>query len=315
MSAQPLIPRILGNLEKVVIGKRRLLRSLLTALLAGGHVLIEDVPGLGKTVLARALARSVHGHFKRIQFTPDLLPSDVVGVSIYQPEKKQFQFKPGPLFANVLLADEINRATPKTQSSLLESMAEAQVTADGTTYGLPKPFFVMATQNPLESQGTYPLPEAQLDRFMMKLSIGYPDAAAELKILQEQQLQHPLDTLEPVCKCEEVLAMQAQVRAASVSQELLKYIIRLISSTREHPDVQVGVSPRGALALRRAAQALAVQSDRDYVIPDDVKDCGMPVLAHRLILRHQALLEGKTGIHVMKQLLRSVPVEAPADPA
>ncbi|MBI4869124.1 MAG: MoxR family ATPase [Candidatus Wallbacteria bacterium] len=311
MPAPDTISRILGNLEKVVVGKRRVLRNLLTAFISGGHVLIEDVPGIGKTILARTLARSVQAEFRRIQFTPDLLPSDVVGVSLYEPARQQFAFKPGPIFGHIVLADEINRATPKTQSSLLEGMAEEQVTVDGTTMALPRPFFVIATQNPIESQGTYPLPEAQLDRFQMKLRVGYPDLQAEVKILQDQERSHPLDALAPVCTVADVLALQAAARAVHVSGELLEYIVRIAGATREHPDLLVGASPRGCLALRRAAQAIALQADRDYVIPDDIKDCAVAVLAHRLVLRHQALLEGKTGESLMKLVLRSVPIEEP----
>ncbi|MBI4870821.1 MAG: MoxR family ATPase [Candidatus Riflebacteria bacterium] len=309
MPATDAIPRLLGNLEKVISGKRRVLRSVLTGFFAGGHLLIEDVPGIGKTILARALARSVSGVFKRIQFTPDLLPTDVMGVSIYEPSTQKFAFKPGPLFAHILLADEINRATPKTQSSLLEAMAEEQVTVDGQTYGLPRPFFVMATQNPLESQGTYPLPEAQLDRFLMKLRVGYPDQDTEVKILTDQKLTHPIESLQPVCTPQDILAVQDLVKRIHVSPELLEYTVRVVAATREHPYVHVGSSPRGSLGLRRASQAAALQADRDYVTPDDIKDCASPVLAHRLVLKHQALLEGKNGETVMKQVLRSVPVE------
>ena len=277
-----LVQTLAANVRKVFVGKEQVVEAVLTALLAEGHLLIEDAPGVGKTTLAKSLARSIDCAFKRIQFTPDLLPSDITGVSIYDQQEQRFVFKPGPVFANVVLADEINRTNPRTQSSLLEAMSEAAVSVDGETRPLPKPFLVLATQNPFEFEGTYPLPESQLDRFLIRLEIGYPTAEQERAVLKAQQTAHPLRDLTPVVTAEQVLALQAATREVKVEDSVLDYIVAIAHASRDAPEVAVGVSPRGSLALRRAAQALALVRGRDYVIPDDVKELAVPVLAHRV---------------------------------
>jgi MoxR-like ATPase len=301
--------RVATNVEHVIVGKHREVRLALVALLCGGHLLIEDVPGTGKTVLAKALARSLGCSFRRIQFTPDLLPTDVTGLSIYNQKTQEFEFRPGPILSQIVLADEINRATPKTQSALLESMEERQVTVDGITYPMPHPFLVIATQNPIEYEGTFALPEAQLDRFMLRLRMGYPGPLEEMRILDEQRRGHPLDHLSVVASVEELLAMQLSVREVYVDPAVSDYIVRLVNATRAHPDVYLGASPRGSLALYRAGQAFAALSGRAYVIPDDVKALAEPALAHRIIIRTSASIRDVDPGAVVREVLDAVPVE------
>lgn len=279
----PLAAELQKNVAKVFFGKSEVVRALLTGLLGGGHVLLEDVPGVGKTVLAKSVARSVDCDFRRIQFTPDLLPSDILGVAVYDQRLGSFEFKPGPIFTNVLLADEINRATPRTQSALLEAMNDAQVTADRTTHALAEPFFVVATQNPYEFEGTYPLPESQLDRFMIRSRIGYPSAEEERSIVLSQREGHPIDTLAPVLTGADVMRLRGAVRSVRLEESVLDYLLAIVRKTRGHKHLTVGVSPRGSVALTRASQAHAFLAGRDYVMPDDIKAMAGPVLAHRVI--------------------------------
>jgi MoxR-like ATPase len=305
--------RIVANVERVLVGKRTEVELAVAALLAGGHLLIEDVPGVGKTLLARALAQSVGGSFKRIQFTPDLLPSDVTGVSVFDQRSGAFVFRPGPVFAQVVLADEINRSTPKTQSALLEAMEERQVSADGETHRLAGPFLVVATQNPVEYEGTFPLPEAQLDRFLLRLRIGYPAPADELAILRRADGpgangRHPVEHLPPVATLDELVAAQLAARAVHTDPLIHEYVVALVGATRAHPRIRLGASPRGSLALLHASQAWALLRGRDYLLPDDVKRLAEPVLAHRLIVAHEARFEGSSASALVGELLAEVPV-------
>ena len=301
--------KVLANVERVIVGKHHEVRLALVALLCRGHLLIEDVPGTGKTVLAKAIARSLGCSFRRIQFTPDLLPSDVTGLSIYNQKTQEFEFRPGPIMSQVVLADEINRATPKTQSSLLESMEERQATVDGTTYTMPDPFLVIATQNPIEYEGTFALPEAQLDRFMLRIRLGYPQPLEEVVILDEQKRHHPLDELEVVCSVDELRGMQDAIRDIYVDPSVSEYIVRLVGATRTHPDIYLGASPRGSIALYRAGQALAGLQGRDYVIPDDIKSLAEPALAHRLIVKTSSSIHDVQSASVVRELLDSTPIE------
>ncbi|MER3406060.1 MAG: AAA family ATPase [Chloroflexota bacterium] len=300
--------RIIENVERVIIGKHEEVELAIIALVCQGHVLIEDVPGVGKTVLAKSIARSIGCTFKRIQFTPDLLPSDVTGVNIYNQRTGEFEFRPGPVFAQVVLADEINRATPKTQSALLEAMEERQVTVEGITHPLPRPFMVMATQNPIEYEGTFPLPEAQLDRFLMRISLGYPPKADEITILESQQKVHPLEEIGQVATVEELLFVQEAVRDVYVDKLVKEYIVEIANATRDHQEVYLGASPRGSLALFRTAQARAALHGRDYVVPDDVKALAEPTLAHRLIVSPAARIRNVDTKAIIAEILSSVPV-------
>ncbi len=304
----PIANRLLESIESVLIGKRRKITLLLAAYFAEGHVLLEDVPGVAKTMLARALAQSVGCSFKRLQCTPDLLPSDITGASIFNLKTAEFEFRPGPLFAQTLLADEINRATPRAQSALLEAMAERQVTADGVNYELRRPFFLIATQNPIDHEGTFPLPEAQLDRFLVRLSLGYPGLDEENRMLERLQLKHPIDAVQQVATPEEILAAQDAVRAVHVDPRVREYVAKVVRATREHESVRLGGSPRASLALFRAAQALAAIQGFDFVLPDDVKEIAPFVLAHRLVLRPESRLRKATATAVIDQILGQVPV-------
>ena len=300
--------RLVTNIEQVIIGKHEVIELTTIGLLAQGHLLIEDVPGVGKTMLARAMAKTIGGTFKRIQFTPDMLPSDITGVSIYNQHNGEFEFRPGPILSQVVLADEINRATPKTQSALLEAMEERQVTVDGVTHACPSPFMVLATQNPIEYEGTFPLPEAQLDRFLMKISLGYPNAEQLISILDAQQFAHPITKVQEITKPGELLKMQEMIKTVHTDPLIKQYIVTLVQRTTTHNDVYLGSSPRGALALYRASQARAAVAGRNYVIPDDIKALARAALAHRLILNPASRVKDLTGDMVINEILESTAV-------
>ena len=299
--------KLIGNLEKVIIGKRDAIELIVIGLLSQGHILIEDVPGVGKTMLARSLAKSLDCSFNRIQFTPDMLPSDVTGISIYNQQKGRFEFRPGPIIGQIILADEINRATPKTQAALLEAMEEHQVTVDGTTHILPKPFMVLATQNPIEYEGTFPLPEAQLDRFILRVRLGYPDYQDEIRILDEQRLKHPIETLKPVAAAADILEAAESIKKVFVSQTAKRYITDLTRRTRQSGDIYLGASPRGTLALSRASQARAALNGRDHVLPDDVKDVAVAVLAHRIIVGPAARVRELSADRIVQEIVQNTP--------
>jgi MoxR-like ATPase len=302
------VQRVVANVERVIVGKAEPVAFSLIAVICRGHVLIEDVPGVGKTVLTKAIARSIGCTFKRIQFTPDLLPSDVTGVSVYNQKTGNFEFRPGPIMSQIVLADEVNRATPKTQSALLEAMEESQITVDGVTYRLPEPFMVMATQNPIEYEGTFPLPEAQLDRFMMNIKLGYPRVQDEMNILDSHQHHHPLEDLSQIMTAEELVLVQQKVRTIHVDPSIREYIVAVVNATRNHQSIYLGASPRGSLALFRAVQALAAMHGRGYVIPDDVKMLVKPTLAHRIIVTPAARVRAITPAAILDEILQTVPV-------
>ena len=308
--APPKLAALQSQLARVILGKPEAIDHVLVALLAGHHLLLEDVPGVGKTTLAKALARAFSGEFRRVQFTPDLLPTDILGSSVYSPKDGSFSFKEGPVFGHVLLADEINRASPRTQSALLEAMSEGQVSSEGVTRALPSPFLVLATQNPIEFHGTYPLPEAQLDRFGLRIGLGYPAAEAELEVLFSQADRHPLESVEAVLSAADVVALQAQTRHVRVERSLGRYVIALAEATRRHPQVHLGCSPRGSLMLFRAAQARALLSGRSFVVPEDVKAEAVPVLAHRLGLETKARYTGVSKEDLVREVTDAVPVPA-----
>ncbi|MED4722336.1 AAA family ATPase [Bacillus atrophaeus] len=307
----PLLGKAVEHIDKVMIGKRDIAILSLAAILAKGHVLLEDVPGVGKTMMVRSLAKSIGADFKRIQFTPDLLPSDVTGVSIYNSKTMEFEYRPGPIMGHIVLADEINRTSPKTQSALLEAMEEGSVTVDGKTMPLAEPFLVMATQNPVEYEGTYPLPEAQLDRFLFKLRMGYPSVEEELEVLALQEKSHPIETLEPVITKEQFVRLQQEVQDVQVDASIKAYIVDLTHKTRQHPSVYLGVSPRGSIALMKAAQAYALMHNRDYVIPDDIQYLAPYSLPHRMILHSEAKFEGMQSEAVIREIISNakVPVQ------
>jgi MoxR-like ATPase len=299
---------IIDNVERVIVGKREVIELAMVALISQGHLLIEDAPGVGKTMLARSLAKSLACTFKRIQFTPDMLPGDITGVSVYNQKTNDFEFRPGPIMAQIVLADEINRATPKVQSALLECMEERQITVDGITHEMPSPFHVLATQNPIEYEGTFPLPETQLDRFLLRLSLGYPSASDEITIMEKQQFSHPIEQLQPIASSDDVKMLHTVVKNIYVDDLVKKYIASLVEATRVHPAIFLGASPRGSLALFRATQAYALVKGRDYVLPDDVKILAESILAHRLIIRLTDSSRDKSGRTIVQELLETIPV-------
>jgi len=300
--------KILENIEKVIVGKSSIIQLAVIGLLSQGHCLIEDVPGVGKTMLARSLAKSVDLVFKRIQFTPDMLPSDITGITFYNQKDQVFEYRPGPVFTQILLADEINRATPKTQSALLEAMEEKQITVDGVTHILPQPFMVLATQNSIEYEGTFPLPEAQIDRFMLKIHIGYPGGRDEMEILNMQKIEHPIENLNPVVSSEELVNIQKMIRHVDVSDQVRKYIVEIVSATRNHEDIYLGVSPRGSLGLFRTAQTRASIQGRDYVTPDDIKAMLIPVFAHRIIINPSGRIKKISAEQLLMEILAAIPI-------
>ncbi len=306
--ARDLAQRIIDNVERVMVGKGEAVELGVIALMCQGHALIEDVPGVGKTMLARSIARSVGCSFKRIQFTPDLLPTDVTGVSIYNQQTRDFEYRAGPIVSQIVLADEVNRATPKTQSAMLEAMDERQVTVEGVTHRVPSPFMVMATQNPVEYEGTFPLPEAQLDRFLVIIRLGYPTIEEELEIVERQQMAHPIDTLTPVAEADEVVELQRAIREIYVDALVKQYIVSLVDATRSHPDVALGASPRASLALFRGGQAVALIRGRDYVLPDDVKALAVPMLSHRMIISAAARMRGVDSSEAVETILEQTAI-------
>lgn len=308
VSVQTVAQSLIENIEHVIVGKREPIQLVVTGLLSRGHILVEDVPGTGKTMLAKSLARSIGCSFNRIQFTPDMLPSDVTGVSIFNQKTQEFEYRPGPIMAQIVLTDEVNRATPKTQAALLEAMEEYQVTVDGITHPLPQPFLVIATQNPIEYEGTFPLPEAQMDRFMLRIQVGYPGNRDEIRMMENQQITHPIDELEAVVSVEDLLEAQKQVRRVNVSEDIKTYIVELINATRGHGELYLGASPRGSLALFRTSQARAAILGRDFVLPDDVKQLAAPVLAHRLIVGSAARIREIDAREIVREMLERVPV-------
>jgi MoxR-like ATPase len=307
-NVQSIAQVIVANVEKVIIGKRDAVELAVVGLLCQGHLLIEDVPGVGKTMLARSIAKSIGCAFRRIQFTPDMLPSDVTGVSIFNQQSREFEFREGPVFAQIVLADEINRATPKTQAALLEAMGERQVTVDGVTRTLLRPFLVLATQNPIEYEGTFPLPEAQLDRFMLRIRLGYPSVSNEIAMLDSQQFKHPVDDLEQVVDTQSLIVAQEAIKSVHVDDKIKSYIVELMTQTRKHPEVFLGASPRGSLVMYRTAQARAAMVSRDFVTPDDVKALAPACLAHRMIVSPSARIKDVTAESVLSEILSSVPV-------